>query len=234
MLISGVLYDGYQTDDEDEAIQIINVGSLPVNLKNYTVTDGTSPGVRFPADAFLFAQSARLGRKGRAKFHDSFGFWPDFAQVITGAVSPLTGNWPGLANDHGDVQVKDAAGNVLDRLVYGTETLPFTGWSGPAVSPYSVGPRGIEGQVIARVPDERTGLPVPDTDTAADWMQYTGNYTTGRRAMFPAGTWTCSSGRSPRPRPPPSRWASRRTMPSTWCAMRSARRSTASRSKLTS
>jgi uncharacterized repeat protein (TIGR01451 family) len=184
VLINGVLYDGYQTNDEDEAVQVINAGLLPVNLKNYTVTDGTSPGVRFPADTFLLPYQRVWVTKDAAKFRDSFGFWPDFAQVITGTVLPLTGNWPGLANSHGDVQVKDVAGNVLDRLVYGEEILPFTGWSGLALSPYSVGPRGIEGQVIARVLDERTGLPVPDTDTAADWMQYTGNYTTGRRAMF--------------------------------------------------
>jgi len=44
---------------------------------------------------------------------------------------------------------------------------------------------GVAGQILARVPDERTGLPITDTDTAADWIQYTGNYTTGRRVMYP-------------------------------------------------
>ncbi len=95
----------------------------------------------------------------------------------------LSGSWPAFSNTGGNAQLKDSNGQVVDRLVYEGEALPVNGWSGPTVYPYTAG--GVEGQIIARVPDERTGLPAPDTDTAADWIQYTGNYTTGQRVLYP-------------------------------------------------
>ncbi len=185
VLINGVLYEGLQAGQEDEAVQILNVGIAPVNLRGYTVTEAASPGVQFPTYTLQVHQRVWVAKNAIA-FRDSFGFWPDFA--VTGAPTysiKLAGNWPGgHLGQSGDVQIKAAAGNVLDRLVYGSAALPPNGWGGPALSPYSVAPLGIAGQVIARVPDERTGLPVPDTDTAADWLQFVGNSITGRRPMY--------------------------------------------------
>lgn len=189
LLIHGVMYDGYQLNDTDEAIQIINVGLLPVNVQGYTVTEGTSQGVRFPTYTLQVHQRVWLAKDAQA-FFDSFGFWPDFAVTTppTAPVQLLNGSWAGLANTGGDVQIKSKAGHVLDRLVYGNQSLPPSGWSGPTLSYYSVG--GETGQILARAPDERTGLPIPDTDTAADWIQSTGNYTTGRRVLYPGWDMT--------------------------------------------
>jgi phosphatidylserine/phosphatidylglycerophosphate/cardiolipin synthase-like enzyme len=186
VLISGVLYEGYQLGQEDEAIQLINVGPLPVNLKNYIVTNRTAPGVSFTGSYTLQVNQRVWVTKNAFKFYDSFGFWPDFAVTgtLTNEVKPVSGSWPGGSlGDSGDVQLKDTVGNVLDRLVYGGYALPSSGWSGPTVYYYNLG--GKAGQILARALDERTGLPIMDTDTAADWMQYTGNYTTGRRVMYP-------------------------------------------------
>ncbi len=182
VLISGVLYDGYQLNDRDEAIQIVNVGLTPVNLENWRITEGASSGAIFPAYSLGVHQRVWAAWDA-AQFYASFGFWPDFAVVVTQSVKPLGGSWPGLSNTGGDVQLKDAALNVVDRLVYGNQTLPPAGWLGPTLSPYTVG--AAEGQIMARIPDERTGLPIGDSDTAADWIQYTGNYTFGRRVLYP-------------------------------------------------
>ncbi len=189
ILINGVMYDGYQSNDADEAIQIINVGLLPVNVQGYTVTEGSSAGVRLPTYTLQVNQQVWLAKDAQA-FFDSFGFWPDFAITapVTAPVQLLSGSWAQLGNSGGDVQIKSKAGDVLDRLVYGNQSLPSSGWAGPTVSPYSVG--GATGQILARAPDERTGLPIPDTDTAADWIQYTGNYTTGRRVLYPGWDMT--------------------------------------------
>ncbi len=185
LLINGVLYEGLQAGQEDEAVQILNVGIAPVNLRGYTVTEAAAPGVQFPTYTLQVHQRVWVAKNAIA-FRDSFGFWPDFA--VMGAPThalKLAGNWPGgNLGQSGDVQLKAASGNVLDRLVYGSAALPPSGWSSPALSPYSVAPLGIAGQVIARVPDERTGLPVPDTNTAADWLQFAGNTITGRRPMY--------------------------------------------------
>lgn len=182
VLLNAVLYDGYQNNDTDEAVEIINVGRAPVNLQNWRITKGTSAGVAFPA-ATLNVNRRVWAARNAESFFASFGFWPDFALVVTQSVLPLSGSWPVFANDGGDVQLRNAAGNLVDCLVYENGTPPSGCWSGAAVFPYSVS--GVEGQIIARVPDERTGLPIADSDTAADWIQYTGNYTFGRRVLYP-------------------------------------------------
>ena len=41
------------------------------------------------------------------------------------------------------------------------------------------------GQVLYRIPDEVTGLPLADTDTSADWAQVTGDHLSGRRVRYP-------------------------------------------------
>jgi cardiolipin synthase len=184
VLLNGVMFDGYQLNDNDEAIQIINVGVLPVNLRNWRVTEGTSTGVTFSGDYTLTVHQRAWLAWHADRFYVSFGFWPDFA--VTGALTSstiaLAGTWPGLSNSGGDVRIQDAAGVALDHLVYGNQA-PSSGWSGATLAAYGVG--GATGQILARVPDERTGLPVPDTDTAADWIQFTGNYTTGQRVLYP-------------------------------------------------
>ena len=63
-----------------------------------------------------------------------------------------------------------------------------TGWTAPGIDPYggdtvglerfaqgeqSIEAFGKEGQILYRKLDQTTGLPVPDTDTAADWAQAT-------------------------------------------------------------
>lgn len=191
VLINDVLYEGYQSGQDDEAIEIVNAGLLPVNLKGYTVTNRAWSGVRFTGSYTLEANQRVWLTKDADRFRDSFGFWPDFAVTgtLTNGVRSLGGTWPGGSlGDSGDAQVRDAAGNVLDRLVYGGYEIPSSGWLSPTVYHCDVGSE--KGQILARVPDERTGLPVPDTDTANDWIQYSGNYTTGRRVMYPGWDMT--------------------------------------------
>lgn len=185
VLINGVLYDGYQYGDKDEAIQIVNLGPGPIHLQNWSVTKGTSPGAVFPSYTLPVNASIWAARNA-TEFSKSFGMWPGLAMAGTLTQSPaltLTGSWPGLG-ESADVQLKNAAGVVVDRLVYGDAALPAGGWTSPTLSPFRVAPRGFEGQILARVPDERTGLPISDTDTARDWLQYSGSYTTGRRVMY--------------------------------------------------
>ncbi len=96
-------------------------------------------------------------------------------------------SWPGFSNgtsaDQDEVVLRDAGSEIVDTLVYETGVITTTGWSGPAVQPYGVG--RAAGQIIYRIPDETTGLPVADTGTAADWIQYTGDTAYGRRVLYP-------------------------------------------------
>ena len=79
----------------------------------------------------------------------------------------------------------DNLSSIVDVLVYEGGT-GQTGWSGTAVQPYTVaGVFGQEGQILYRMRDQSTGLPVPDTDTAADWAQSTGDVVNGRKVLYP-------------------------------------------------
>jgi hypothetical protein len=81
-----------------------------------------------------------------------------------------------------------------------TGDLTGTLWFGPPVYPYggtSVGIErfaqqerdvesfGLEGQILYRKLDQATGLPVPDTNTAADWAQATDDPINGKKVMYP-------------------------------------------------
>ncbi|MBN1888689.1 MAG: lamin tail domain-containing protein [Thermoflexales bacterium] len=193
VLLNGVLYDGYQLNDADESIEIINLGPSPVDLSGWRLTRIGSSGVVFPAYSLGVERRAWASRNAQA-FYASFGFWPQFAagSPPTGVLA-LAGSWPGLGNAGGDVQLLDAEGRLADRLVYVDASyrelahdncgLLVDGWWGPAVRPYGIG--AVEGQILARIPDEQSGLPVPDSDTAADWIQNTGHYTAARRVLYP-------------------------------------------------
>ena len=89
---------------------------------------------------------------------------------------------------------------VIDVVVYGDATPPRSGWSGAAVRQYSSNGIGADGQVLFRKRDEGTGLPLADTDAAADWANDTApGYALygpvhagdvyGKRAMYPGWDW---------------------------------------------
>jgi cardiolipin synthase len=60
---------------------------------------------------------------------------------------------------------------VVDTFVYGDSETAVSGWSGEAVQPYTG--YSSEGQILHRKRNESTALPLPDTNTAADWAQST-------------------------------------------------------------
>jgi cardiolipin synthase len=105
-----------------------------------------------------------------------------------------------LANAGDELVLKDDGGTIIDSVVYEGGNPSSTGWSGPTISPYSgdtvgierfaqgeadVEGFGIEGQILYRKLDQATGLPVPDTDTAADWAQATDDDINGKKVMYP-------------------------------------------------
>jgi hypothetical protein len=44
---------------------------------------------------------------------------------------------------------------------------------------------GLEGQILYRKLDQATGLPAPDTDTAADWAQDPDDPINGKKVQYP-------------------------------------------------
>ncbi len=185
VLVSAVLYDGYQANDPDEAVQLVNVGIAPADLSGWCLDDdtsGTSCAI-FASGTLLPGQRIWVASRATS-FTLSFGFPPDYeAEDTDPGVPDLSGSWPGYSNTGDEVVLRNDLGNVADAVVYEDGNTDIIGWSGPAVQPYPLG--RAEGQILYRVPDEDTGLPASDTDTAADWIQHTGDIIHGRRVLYP-------------------------------------------------
>jgi uncharacterized repeat protein (TIGR01451 family) len=177
VFISAVLYDGYQDSDRDEAVQLINVGSTDVDLTDWELCKNTGSGLScqvLPTATLTASHRIWLARNA-VSFTVSFGFAPDHELE----------NWlsQGLSNNGDEVVLRDDAGAVIDAVVFEDGDTSVQGWLGTSAEPYSVG--RAEGQILYRIPDEATGLPVGDTNTAADWIQYSANVFQGRRVLYP-------------------------------------------------
>ncbi|MGC9469073.1 MAG: lamin tail domain-containing protein [Anaerolineae bacterium] len=177
ILIAGALFHGCQYDQRDEAVQLVNVGTMTKTLDGWQVCKfdgGSLPCWSLPTIVLGPGGSAWLARDGAA-FHASFGFSP----------THVLQSWPRLV-DTGDEIILRAPGNeIVDTLVYGAGSTPAPGWYGPALQPYYNNLMGEPGQILARIRDEASGLPKADTDTIADWRQVTTNFAEGRQVVYP-------------------------------------------------
>jgi len=174
----------YALHSGDEAVALINLGAVTATLTGWGLSDGdgtpdvTLPNVTLPPDDILWLT------RNADDFHRAFGFEAGLALTYTTyAVPLLAGKWPGFANDGDEALLFDGAGHPVDTLVYGDGLTTTTGWNGAAV-PYPRSGWG-KGQVLYRKLDQATGLPVPDTEAAADWAQATDDDVNGKKVRFP-------------------------------------------------
>jgi cardiolipin synthase len=187
LLISALYYDTYVSGEPDEAFQIYNPLASAVSLAGWKVTAGAHT-VTFPAGMTLNAK-ARLWctRKG-VDFRQTFGMSPgcEYGGDTDPAVPDLTGTALTFTNTGGRVILGSPNGSYADALVYEGGDTRAPGWQGPAVYPYRPSTTfGEEGQILYRKLDQRTGLPMPDTDTRADWAQDPNDIIDGRKAQYP-------------------------------------------------
>ncbi len=185
VLIDRVLYDGYELGELDEAVRLINLNSAPVSVGGWQISDGSATavipdGTTIPAGGGLWLTQKNAG------FRRQFGFDADFEGKESDAAVPNLTGWPGFANSGDEVILRDSGGGVVDVLVYAAGNTGQAGWSGAAVAHYGGGGLfGKEGQILFRRRDQRTGLPVMDTDTAADWAQMRDDVIDGRKVLYP-------------------------------------------------
>lgn len=179
ILINAVLYDGYVLSDEDEAIQLVNPGADTATLSGWEVCKISDFEIkcRTLPDMNIPAYGDRWLTRNLSAFEQTFGFAADY----------LLSPWLiyGLSNAGDEVILRDENHDTADTLVFGNGELTAPGWASEALQPYQNSVARVEGQILSRIPDETTGLPISDTNTLADWMQYTGDYLYGRRVVFP-------------------------------------------------
>jgi phosphatidylserine/phosphatidylglycerophosphate/cardiolipin synthase-like enzyme len=177
IVISDLLYDGYQYLDADEAIRLANIGTAAETLDGWELCKavaGNPNCVAIPPLTLAPGERVWLARNASA-FRASFGFYPDHALP----------KWPALTNTGGAILLRAPGPHYVDTLVYKAGDTVVPGWSGPSLQPYGNRIAPERGQILSRRLDERTGLPAIDTDTALDWIQHTADPALGRRALYP-------------------------------------------------
>jgi cardiolipin synthase A/B len=187
-LIEALYYDGYAAYEPDEAVRVLNVSDAPLDLGGWRITkDLEGGGVVFAAGTALAPGQGAWVACQAAAFELQFGFKPDLEAGVTDpAVPKMAGTWPRFANDGGWCLLYNASGMLVDAVAYEGGAGPAAAWLGPALQPWTPSPYfGAEGQVLYRKRDEATGLPVVDTDTAADWAQDPADWLSGRRVLYP-------------------------------------------------
>ncbi len=189
--ISALYYDTYLTGELDEAFQLYNPLAQPVSLEGWQLTAGKRTVV-FPAGIVLAPHAQLWCARQAADFRRSFAFAPgcEYAADTDPGVPNLTGSAPTFANTGGRVTLASPDRTYQDVLVYEAGDTGagsgLTGWRGPAVEPYRpTRSFDAEGQILYRKLDQASGLPVPDTDTRADWAQDPADVIDGRRVQRP-------------------------------------------------
>jgi cardiolipin synthase len=185
VLITAIYYDTCLTNEPDEAFRLMNVSASPVDLTGWTATD--EEGTVTLAGTLDAGQSIWIARQADG-FEAEFGFSPGYEYgADTDPTVPdlaLTGDLT-LANEGDQLILKDGAGAVVDSVVYEDASAAGAGWTGGSIGPYQQGSFGAEGQVLYRKLEQATGLPVPDTHTAADWAQATDDDINGKKVQYP-------------------------------------------------
>ena len=184
VVIDAVYYDAYE-GAADEAVALRNISEQPVDVGGWQISDGSATAVIPPGTVVLPHTAVWLTNDALA-FRRQFGHNPDLARAAGGLPIPaLSGTWPGFANDGDEVLLRNAAGIVVDALVYEGGNTGQVGWSGPALQPYTGSGFAQAGQILYRMRDQYTGQPTPDTDTAVDWAQSTNDVINGRKVRYP-------------------------------------------------
>lgn len=186
VLIVGVYFDAFGTGEGAEAMQLQNVGDSAVDLNGWAIGDGEGQAA-FGAGVTLEGGGKVWGAKSAQAFLGEFGFLPDyeFGGDSEASVPDMTGTALSMGNEGDKVWVKDALGNVVDAVVYGNGSLDGADWLGAGIAPYDFGSASVEGQILFRKRHEADGMPVADSDSAADWAQDASDSVLGKKVLYP-------------------------------------------------
>jgi len=136
-LISEVLYDPFGLD-ASEFIEVVNPTSAVIDLSGWQIGDATDPtdfedNRRFPDNTLLLPHSPLVIAFSAPAFREAFGVSPDFEIYPTDPLvpdlidDPAWGDpaaWLQLGNEGDEVLLRDASGQLVDALVYGSGAYP--------------------------------------------------------------------------------------------------------------
>jgi phosphatidylserine/phosphatidylglycerophosphate/cardiolipin synthase-like enzyme len=185
LLIDRVYYDTYFPAQPEEAFRLSNISTAPISLTDWIVADGegviTLTGSITPGAHIWIARTA-------ISFTLAFGYSPtyEYGGNSDPAVPDLIETGDLSLADAGDQLIlKENTGAIVDAVVWETGALTGTDWDGSSIEPYTSSSIGAQGQILYRQLDQRTGQPVPDTNTAADWAQSRSDDLNGKKVLRP-------------------------------------------------
>jgi phosphatidylserine/phosphatidylglycerophosphate/cardiolipin synthase-like enzyme len=186
LMISAIYYDTVVSGEPDEAFQIYNPATTPARLVGWQLTDGAHT-LAFPGGFWLPGGAKLWCARQAVAFERSFGALPnwEYAEDSDPDVPDLLGEAWRFSNNGGRLTLVSPAGTYSDTLVYEGGSSDVFGWNGSAVWPYHpTGSFGQEGQILYRKLDQASGLPVPDSNTSADWASDPEDVIDGRKVQY--------------------------------------------------
>ncbi len=145
----------------DEYFVISNLCGTPLDIANYSVSDGEG-SLTFAAGAWLPPFGSMSVSMNSSSFADAFGRAPDVSLDVPSDVVTRTGNFR-LADAGDSISFLSSSGCEVDFVRYGGtgESSPL--WTGEPVPPLR------QGEVAKRI---RIGDTWQASGSAADWMQF--------------------------------------------------------------
>jgi hypothetical protein len=183
VVINEIAWAGTPASQYDEWIELYNNADRDIDLRGWLLSaaDGT-PSIQLsgviPAHGFYLLERT------------------DDTAVINVAADQV---YAGALENSGETLYLYGA-EVVDALAYGRAPESPPGWSGVPLPFYGGGGLAASGQILFRKQQESTGLPVADTDTAADWANSAERGETvygpvaqgdlfGKRVLYPGWDW---------------------------------------------
>lgn len=157
LLISEALYDGSQTSEGDEFVEIYNMtaGTIDLVAGDYKLGDEETSGqgegmYRFPSGATIGPGAFVVIAKNADAFNTRFGFLPDYEFAVGGDNATVPNmvkytTWTsgsfGLANEGDEVLLLDASDSCVDGMRYGNST--FAGCNLSGTNPTATDPNSL-------------------------------------------------------------------------------------------
>ena len=148
---------------DDEYVKLKSATQIPVNLRNWSLTDGEGV-LRFCQDQWLQPSASMTISMNSSSYFSAYGVYPDIStnDPRTQRNVSLNGSW--RLSDAGDsLALLDSNGIVVDFVVYGNCSDTSRCWNGPPV------PALRKGEVGKRI---ATGLSYQDTNSRVDWQPF--------------------------------------------------------------
>jgi len=187
VVVGAFLYDGVLYGDRDEAFALVNVGTTPINVAGWSVSDGRR-SVTLPS-LFLTPQREVWCARDALAFQTLFGFIPgcEYGTDADPNVPDAKGTALRFANTGGNVRLFNASGQEKDTVSYKNASSLST-WHGASLWP--VPGFRESGQIFYRKWQEYTASLWPDADGPQDWAQDPLDLRYGQRVRYPG--WNLS------------------------------------------